>query len=241
MKKLIIMVFSVLAIFLCSIRSIRAEGWGFKRNCEHEIPDIGRYESIIKDKNAYYVGEKGKVYLTFDCGYDNGNLSKILNTLREKEIAATFFVTGDFVDRFTPLLEEMVRDGHVIGNHSYRHLNITKAKKDEISSDLKELEDAYYDKIGAQMAKIFRPPEGCFDEKSLNLIKKMGYKTIFWSIAYVDWNNKNVDSYAQVMDNLHDGAIILMHSVSTDNADNLGKIIDAIREKGYQFDVVTNL
>ena len=241
MKKLIIIVFISLAILLFNNPILSAEGWGFKKNKDHLIPDIGRYAKIIENKNAYYIGNKDKIYLTFDCGYDNGNIQKILATLKEKQVAATFFVTGDFVNRFTPLLEQIVREGHVVGSHSYRHMDIAKSSEEQIIDDLSLLEERYFEKMNTQIAKIFRPPEGSFDEKSLKIVDKLGYKTIFWSIAYVDWNKDNVDSYQQVIENLHDGAIILMHPVSNGNVNDLPKIIDKIRENGYQFDVVTNI
>lgn len=241
MKKLIITVFVVLAILLFNRPNLLAYGWGFKKNNNNLTPDIGIYEDIIKDKNAYYIGQKDKIYLTFDCGYDNGNLEKILKILKEKQVASTFFITGDFIERFTPLLEEIVRDGHIVGNHSYSHLDITKASEESIIKDLNRLEQLYFEKIGTKMESIFRPPEGCFDNKSLNIIEKQGYKTIFWSIAYIDWKENSVDVYNHIMENLHDGAIILMHPISNSNVENLEKVIDGIREKGYEFDVVTNL
>ena len=242
MKKIIVLVFVMMFTFLgLSFKSVNAYGFGFKRNKEHLVPDIGFYKEIIEKNNGYYVGDENKVYLTFDVGYDNGHLEKYLDILKAKNVKATFFVTGDFVNRFSSLLVRMYEDGHLICNHSYRHKSINLMSESELKSDLERLETAYFNKIGVKMAKIFRPPEGQFDEKSLKMLANLGYKTIFWSIAHVDWKNSKDQSYQNVVDNLHDGAIILLHTVNEDNYQNLGKIIDHIRLNGYELATVDEI
>ena len=215
-----------------------SSGWGFKKNNEHKIPDIGSYANEIKDL-AYYVGPEEKtIYLTFDVGYDNGNLSKILDTLKEENLKATFFVTGDFVERFPELLRRISDEGHLIGNHTYNHKDITKLSYRELERELDTLNDQVYEVTGKRIDRYFRPPEGKFDRQSLENVKKMGYETIFWSIAYVDWYQDK--SYGKeyvlknVINNLHDGAICLMHSVSKDNAEYLSDVIKEVKNQGYQ-------
>lgn len=231
--------------FTSTLITVNASGWGFKRNSEHQVPDIGKYQRDIEGTNSYYVGKKDKVYLTFDAGYDNGVLSKILDTLKEKKVKATFFVTGDFVKRFPDLTKRIVEEGHVVGNHSYSHRKITTLSKSELESDLQRLEKSFYELTKTKMPLYFRPPEGDFDQKSLKNLKDLGYKTIFWSIAYVDWKTKKQQGadycVKTIMDNLHDGAIILMHSVSISNSEALPIVIDKIIEKGYSFDTVLDL
>lgn len=240
--KILFIVFMALIILLSiPLNNVSAEGFGYRKNNNNQVPDIGRYQKIIADTNTYYVGQGKTVYLTFDCGYDNGNLDDILNTLKKKDVKATFFVTGDFVTRFSNLLKRIVDDNHLVGNHSYTHKTIDKMNDVELLNDLEKLENKYYQLTNKNLAKIFRPPEGRFNRKALELLNKAGYKTFFWSIALVDWKDTKVDTYQEVINNLHDGAIILLHSVSKDNNLALGKIIDEIKRQGYEFKLLTEI
>lgn len=220
--------------------SVNAYGFGYKKNNTHSTPDIGFYKDELTGTNSYYVGKDEKVlYLTFDAGYDNGNLIKILDCLDEKNVKSTFFVTGDFLNRNEELLKEIVYRGHIVGNHTYNHKNITKLSETELTNEVKLLEDKYKSITGKEMVKVFRPPEGQFNKTSLLTLKALGYKTFFWSIAYDDWNTNNQKGteygYKKVMDNLHNGAIILLHTVSCDNASILPRIIDDALNQGYTF------
>ena len=223
-----------------------ASGWGFSKNKNHEVPEIGKYESILDGTNSYYVGPNEKsVYLTFDAGYDNGMLDKILDTLKEKNVKATFFITGDFVKRFPKLVIRISQEGHLACNHSYSHKKITSLTKDELNNDLSKLENEYYNLTGKEMIHYFRPPEGEFDEISLKNVNSLGYKTVFWSSAYCDWNTngqKSVEYTKEVyLNNLHKGAILLMHSVSSSNREALPGIIDEVLNQGFTFKTVTSL
>ena len=242
MKKIIVIVFSMFLSFLAfNFHNIEAYGFGFKRNNNHQIPDIGFYKTILENNNCYYVGNPQNVYLTFDVGYDNGYLDKYLDILKAENVKATFFVTGDFVKRFSSHLVRIKEEGHLICNHSYSHRSINKLSNSQLQDDLVKLENEYFEVIGSKMPKIFRPPEGQFDEKSLNLLAKLGYKTIFWSFAHVDWKKSNDNSYKNIVDNLHGGAIILLHTVNEDNCLNLSKIIKYIRENGYELSTVDKI
>ncbi len=226
--------------------TLAASGWGFKKNNNHEVPEIGKYKDIIEGTDSFYVGPNEKsVYLTFDAGYDNGVLEKILDTLKDKNIKASFFVTGDFVKRFPNLLLRLVNDGHLVCNHSYSHKRINTLSKEVLKNDLKKLEDEYYNLTGLHMVNYFRPPEGEFDRNSLLNVQSLGYKTIFWSIAYKDWDTNNqsdVDYCVKtIMNNLHNGAIILMHSVSSSNQKALSTVIEQITNEGYTFKTVDSL
>lgn len=248
MKKLfLVCLFMFIMFFTTSYVSLNASGFGFTRNSEHKTPNIGRYEKILKETNSFYVGDTNQkeVYLTFDAGYDNGELPKILDILKEKEVKASFFITGDFVNRFKELVIRMTNEGHTIANHTYNHKNITKLSKSELKNELEKLEKAYYDLTGKNMSPYVRPPEGLFDYQSLSNLKSLGYKTVFWSSACVDWKTngqKKVDETKKMfLDNLHPGAIILMHSVSSSNREALASIIDEIKALGYTFKVVSSL
>ncbi len=246
-KRGILIVFMAFLLLVSLAPSVDASGWGFKKNDDHTTPEIGSYQKMIEDTNSYYIGDatKKKVYLTFDAGYDNGNLQTILDTLAIKKVHATFFVTGDFINRFGDLTLEMMLDGHVIANHSYSHRGITSLSKDELKADLERLEHTYEKLTLSTMPKLFRPPEGTFDRTSLLYLKELGYKTVFWSIAFKDWEenkqNGKLYSYNSVVDNLHNGAIILMHTVSSSNAEALGDIIDEIKRQGYEIALTTEL
>lgn len=235
-------------LFIVSFNvSVGASGWGFSKNPNHTPPEIGSYTKEIEGTNSFYIGDvqKNKIYLTFDAGYDNGNLTGILDILKDKKVQATFFVTGDFVERFQELTKRMVEDGHIVANHSYSHKTITSHTKESLKNDLEKLENNFREVTGVEMVKIFRPPEGVFNRQSLMNLKELGYKTVFWSIAYQDWSEQHQKgkdySYNSVIDNLHSGAIILMHSVSTSNKEALPDVIDEIRNQGYEFALVTEL
>lgn len=240
-KRLIKSLFVIIVFVFLSFTSIEtmAYGWGFSRNSRNEIPNIGIYEKEIENTNSYYVDKSGSknIYLTFDAGYDNGILPQILDVLKDKNVKSTFFVTGDFITREKELLLRIDKEGHIVANHTWNHKNITKISTDELKREISRVEEAYYSLTGKNMVKFFRPPEGEFDTASLMKVKELGYKTFFWSIAYRDWDTKNQSGnmygYNKIMDNLHDGAIILLHTVSKDNLECLPSVIDDIRELGY--------
>ena len=246
-SKLFLGILCLFTIYSFSITNVNAYGWGFTRNSNHSTPSIGNYEEIIKGTNSYFTGDTNKktLYLTFDAGYDNGVLGEIINVLEEKNIKASFFITGDFINRFPELVIELEKHGHLMCSHSYSHRSINKMTKDEIAKDLQKLEDAYYKLTNKQIAKYFRPPKGDFDKESLLCVSNLGYKNIFWSMAHCDWDvNKqmSVDATTKiVLDNLHNGAIILMHSVSISNARSLPSIIDEATKLGYTFETLTTL
>ena len=246
-KKLFVFLCLFTILFSLNAINIKAAGWGFLKNPNHETPEIGKYKKMIEDTSSYYVGDETQkvVYLTFDAGYDNGQLEKILKVLKEKNVKASFFITGDFVKRFSDLTCQMTNDGHIICNHSYSHRKIQTLSKDELQKDLEKLENAYTSLTNCKLAKCFRPPEGEFSREALKNVQSLGYKTVFWSIAYRDWDTKkqqSVDAAVRsVVDNLHNGAIILLHTVSSTNSESLGLIIDEINKQGYTFKTVLDL
>lgn len=239
MKKFLLVIVFVLGLIVLPTLSAASYGWGFKRNPDHRTPDVGPYAQEIEGTSSYYVGptDEKVVFLTFDAGYDNGVLPKILEVLADKKVKSTFFVTGDFIERESDLVMQIVYQGHLLGNHTWSHKDITKLSDSELESELKKVEDAYFQLTLRPLPKLFRPPSGQFNRESLLKVQKLGYKTFFWSLAYKDWktNEQKGEDYAyrSVMDNLHNGAIILLHTVSEDNCKALPKIIDGIRAEGY--------
>lgn len=215
-------------------------GWGFKKE-KGKSPLID--ESTIKlfdENNTYYIDNRGGkvMYLTFDEGYENGYTAQILDVLKEKNVQAAFFITGPYLSREAELVDRMVNEGHIVGNHTVNHPNLAKSELSVVTSELKGLNDTFYEKYGKDMVYM-RPPEGEYSEKLLCFAGDMGYKTILWSFAYRDWDVKTQKgpeyALSQVTPYFHDGAILLLHAVSSDNASALGAIIDCAREQGYEF------
>ena len=239
----------LLFILFFSAKKTEAYGFGFKKNSDNKQPDIGIYKSVIESNGGIYVGDNNskKVYLTFDCGYENGYTSKILDVLKEKRVSATFFLTGHYISSASDLVLRMKNEGHTLGNHSDKHKDITKITDTEITKEILDLETKYYNLTGTNLTKFFRPPAGPFDDRSLKVVTSLGYTTLFWSLAYKDWNH-NTDSNSavkEVINNIHNGAIILLHAVSEANSNALGTIIDELRSRGYEIasteELITNI
>lgn len=216
-------------------------GWGFVK-IKGSKPDIPKKtQEIFAKYDTYYMdpSENKVLYLTFDEGYENGYTSQILDTLKKCEVPAAFFVTGSYFDREKKLIERMIEDGHIIGNHTENHPNLHKlSNPDKMREDFKILDDKYYALFGEHM-KYMRPPEGEYSPRVLAVAKDAGYKTILWSFAYKDWE-RNVTRGSQyafdaVTPYLHSGCIILLHAVSQDNADALEDIITYAKDAGYEF------
>lgn len=236
--KIILVLFISFLLFLVC-KGANAYGFGVKKNTEHKQPDIGIYKGILDSVGGIYVGDKDKknIYLTFDCGYENGYTEKILDVLKEKNVNATFFLTGHYIDSAKDLVLRMKEEGHILANHSNLHKNITTLNRGQIEEEIKGLEIKYNNLTGSSLTKFFRPPAGNFDQKSLEVVKDLGYVPLFWSVAYKDWDHKNGIDFAvqEVCKNIHNGAIILLHAVSSDNAQALSSIIDKLQDEGYIF------
>lgn len=221
--------------------SNKGSGWGFKKEVG-KAPDIpAEITEMLARYDSYYMDTSGKrvLYLTFDEGYENGYTAQILDTLNEYDVPAAFFVTGSYFDREQELVKRMVDEGHIVGNHTQSHPNLHKLENpDKMKEDLKILDDKYFAAYGEHM-KYMRPPEGEYSERVLAAAKDAGYKTVFWSFAYKDWERdvNRGESYAieQITPYLHSGAVILLHAVSRDNAYALDDIIKFAKERGYEF------
>lgn len=240
-KFLVIAFFTVL-VFIQSIEvNATGFGWGYKKNTEHQIPEIGQYETLLTQYGAYYADHSGEkhIYLTFDNGYEQGYTASILNVLKREKVPATFFITGHYVKEEPALVKRMVDDGHIIGNHSYHHPDFTTMTKQAIEKELEYLEAAVA-KVSAQKdIKYLRPPRGTFSEQTLKWANELGYMHIFWSLAFKDWETDKQKgwkyAYDQMMEQIHPGAIVLLHTVSADNAEALERMIVDLRKQGYQF------
>lgn len=178
-------------------------------------------------------------YLTFDAGYENGNVAKILDALKEEDVRGTFFILEHLIDAEPELVKRMVAEGHTVGNHTARHRDMSRASDQALMAELQTLERSFLELTGVPMAKLYRPPEGCFSRRNLECLKENGYRTVFWSFAYPDWDNGRQlapeKAKSIILDNLHNGAILLLHPTSATNAAILGDVIREMKAQGYRF------
>ncbi|MCC8437028.1 delta-lactam-biosynthetic de-N-acetylase [Brevibacillus sp. M2.1A] len=217
--------------------------FGFKKSKNGQLPSINEegFKSIVDRHGAVFLGDttKKELYLTFDNGYENGFTPKILDTLLAKKVPAIFFVTGHFVKEQPELLKRMAQEGHLIGNHSWSHPDMTTVPNQKIKDELTKVSNAVQQVTGQANMRYLRPPRGIFSDRTLAVTKDLGYTNVFWSVAYKDWDTKAQRgakyAYDSVMAQLHPGAVILLHSVSKDNAEALGMMIDEARKQGYEF------
>ena len=214
--------------------------WGPGHIQEHARPiDPTKLQEQFAEIGGKWLMEDDKhICLTFDEGYENGYTAQILDTLQEKNVKAIFFCTYDYVRDNPELVARMIDEGHIVGNHSYRHYNFTKVDIETATEEITFLHEYVMDKFGYEM-KYFRFPEGAFSELTLALANDLGYETLFWSFAYADWDTSSPPdpskAYDLITSSTHNGAIFLLHAVSSTNADILGSVIDNVREQGYTF------
>ena len=229
-----------------------AYGWYVIRNSEHKQPQLEPHMSFIESHGAYYIDrahgddcDDKVVYLTFDAGYENGNVSKILDTLKAEGVHGAFFVLNNLITNANELVKRMIDEGHTVCNHSVRHKDMSTLTKEEFTAELLELEEIYSEHIGGELSKYFRPPEGRFTEENLDWAHALGYNTIFWSFAYADWDNNKQPSIEaakeKILSNVHNGAIILLHPTSATNAEILKSVIGELKAQGYRFGTLDEL
>ena len=216
-------------------------GWGIKRNDNHEQPDVGNVNRKILDKyQGLYMGNKEQklVYLTFDLGYEAGYTPKILEVLKQNEVKATFFITAHYVNTQPDLVKQMIDEGHIIGNHTVNHKSMPSCSLETIKKEVMDLHSAIYDKFGYEM-KFIRPPKGEYSERTVAYTNTLGYTSVMWSFGYDDWDEKKQgrEEYdkKKILDNVHNGEIMLLHATSKDNANILDDVIKEIKNMGYEF------
>lgn len=225
--------------------------WYIKRNGGQQ-PYETEESRLVELFGGYYVDKKvssdqggKKIYLTFDAGYENGNVKRILDVLKEKNVKGAFFILNNLILKNTDLVVRMATEGHLVCNHTNNHKNICSYDKEEIKRDLSAIEQLYEQKTGLKMSKYFRFPEGKFSERALEYVNELGYTSVFWSLAYDDWDNARQPSPEKAMAKLlkytHNGAIILLHPTSETNATILPVLIDEWRNRGYEFGTLDEL
>lgn len=215
--------------------------WGIKRGKDHAQPDLGsENERVIKETNGICMGNSNNpyIYLTFDCGYEAGYTEKILEVLKQNNVKATFFITGHYLNTAEDTVKRMIDEGHIVGNHTADHICMPESSNEEIKEDVMELHTAVYDKFGYEM-KYIRPPKGEFSERTVEYTNTLGYTTVMWSFAYDDWdeNKQGREEYGKekILENVHNGEVMLLHSTSKDNCNILDSCIKEIKNMGYEF------
>lgn len=257
MKKIILPLLSFVFVISLLLTNISAAensySWYCKRNKEHKQPTVDSNMSFIDGYDVYYVdknhSEKNQekvIYLTFDAGYENGNIEKILDVLKEENVKAAFFILENLLDKNPELVCRMAQEGHLVCNHTSNHPDITKiGGADALRRELSTLEERYSEVTGKEMSKYFRPPEGKFNRTSVELLQSWGYKTILWSFAYADWDNNSQMSEekakAKIYENLHNGEIMLLHPTSATNAKIMKDVISYLKDQGYSFGTLDDL
>jgi peptidoglycan-N-acetylmuramic acid deacetylase len=216
--------------------------WGFKKGVNEQQAEAGpQLDAVLEKYGGFYKGDPNSktLYLTFDNGYENGYTPKILAVLKKEKVPATFFVTGHYLESQPKLVKQMVKEGHIIGNHSWFHPDLTTKSDDRIREELEKVKVATKKLTGQKKMKYVRPPRGVLSERTLKVAKDEGYTHVMWSLAFVDWNVNHQKgwkySYDNIMRQVHPGAVILLHTVSKDNADALDKVIKDLKKKGYKF------
>ena len=216
-------------------------GWGIKRGDNHEQPNLGaKNKQIIEEYQGIAMGNKesNQVYLTFDEGYEAGYTEKILDVLKENDVKAAFFITAHYVNTNPELVERMLEEGHIVGNHTVNHKSMPDLNLEEIKKEVMDLHTSIYERFGYEM-KYIRPPKGEYSQRTVAYCQSLGYTTVMWSFAYDDWNEdaQKGESYAKkkILDNIHPGAVILLHGNSKDNANVLAECIQEIKNQGYSF------
>lgn len=219
-------------------------GWGIKRNDNHKQPDLGKKNKELMDKyNGICMGNKEKpyIYITFDLGYEAGYTEKILEVMKQNEVKGVFFITAHYLNTQPDLVKRMIDEGHTVGNHTVNHKSMPSCSLETIKKEVMDLHTAIYDKFGYEM-KYIRPPKGEYSERTLAYSNTLNYQTVMWSFAYDDWdeNKQGREDYGKkkILDNLHNGEVMLLHATSKDNANILDEVIKDIKAQGYEFKTI---
>ena len=241
-------VLCAIILAVTQLSSVATGSWGLSFRQEGQ-PPVGNADAHrLKTYDAAFIGDTTDkvLYLTFDAGYENGCTEKILDTLKKQNVKAAFFLVGNYIEKNADLVRRMVEEGHIVGNHTMHHPDMSKlGEKDAFAKELTDLEVLYRETTGQDMQKFYRPPQGIYSEENLKMAKALGYKTVFWSLAYVDWNNDSQptaeQAFSKLLPRTHNGAVVLLHSTSRTNAEILDELLTKWKEMGYRFETLEHL
>ncbi len=249
MKKAFKCLILIISVIMLSISShATSVSWYCIRNKNHEQPKLDKTLSVVEKYDVFWVDKAHDdisdddkvIYLTFDAGYENGNVEKIVDILNKHEVKGGFFVLDNILTKNHSLIEKMIDGSHTIANHTARHRDMSKINsKEEFKAELEALEKLFEKEYGRKMVKLYRPPEGRFSEENLKWASELGYKTVMWSFAYADWDNDRQMSCEsaknKILENLHNGEIMLLHPTSSTNAEIIEDLIVELKNKGFRF------
>jgi len=246
LKKFFVM--GLIAAVLFATNIYAGENWGLHFPKDGSRPTGPVTAEHLKQYDSYFMGcQNDKVmYLTFDAGYEIDLTAGILDTLKKHEVPAAFFLVGNYVRDYPDLIRRMVSEGHIVANHTMTHPDMSKiSSKDAFAKELAQVEEIYKNVTGSEIPHFYRPPKGIYSEANLKHAQELGYKTIFWSVAYMDWDEKNQPTKEQAFDKLlpraHNGAVILLHNTSKTNALILDELLTKYKEMGYRFESLDHL
>ena len=238
----------VLGIGIFLAEDIETGSWGLSFHTEGQPPVGPANSAVLSGFDAAYLGNTREkvIYLTFDAGYENGCTQEILDILKKHNAKAAFFLVGNYMQKNADLVRRMVQEGHMVGNHTMHHPDMSKiSDKAAFQKELEDLEKLYLEITGQPMPKYYRPPQGTYSEDNLRMAKELGYKTVFWSLAYVDWMNDKQPTaeyaFSKLLPRTHNGAVVLLHSTSKTNAQILDELLTRWEEEGYRFGTLEEL
>ena len=222
--------------------------WGISHSNPGTTPTGNESADYLKKYNSYYVGDSSEkvIYLTFDAGFENGYTESVLDTLKKNNISAAFFLVGTYIRDNPDLVKRMVEEGHIVANHTMSHPDMSAiSDKNAFIKELSQTEEIYKSVIGEEMPHYYRPPRGTYSESNMKMADELGYKTIFWSLAYVDWNvdkqPSKEEAFSKLIPRIHSGAILLLHNTSKTNADILDELIQEYKKLDYNFKTLDDL
>ena len=238
----------VLTLWVFQDDTLETGSWGLSFRQEGAAPIGSAGADALRALDAAYLGDTTQpvIYLTFDAGYENGCTEQILDTLQKHQVKAAFFLVGNYIERNADLVRRMAAEGHIVGNHTMHHPDMSRISDPAaFEKELSDLEVLFQNTTGTQMPKYYRPPQGIYSEENLKMAKELGYKTVFWSLAYVDWNNDaqptKEEAFRKLIPRIHNGAVVLLHSTSRTNAEILDELLTRWKEMGYRFGTVDEL
>lgn len=238
----------VLGAVVLTAETVETASWGLSFRTEGSPPVGPANAATLASYDAAYIGDttKKKIYLTFDAGYENGCTAKILEILKKHNVQAAFFLVGNYIERNGDLVRQMVKDGHIVGNHTMHHPDMSKISDySAFQKELEDLEALFEQTTGEKMQKFYRPPQGIYSQSNLEMAQKLGYKTVFWSLAYVDWNTSSQPTaeyaFSKLLPRSHNGMVVLLHSTSETNAAILDELLTKWENLGYTFGTIDEL
>ena len=238
----------MLSITLLFSPVVATGAWGLSFPQEGQAPQGAASRAQLQKYDAAYIGDTSEkvLYLTFDAGYENGCTEKILDILKKHNVKAAFFLVGNYIEKNADLVRRMVEEGHIVGNHTMHHKDMSQLTgKETFAKELTDLEALFLETTGKEMPKFYRPPQGVYSQENLRMAKELGYKTVFWSLAYADWNNDaqptREQAFSKLLPRCHNGAVVLLHSTSKTNVEILDELLTKWKDQGYRFESIDKL